>query len=301
MQQLLNVQIILFVYSKTVVHANNNCCRFLVYLVNSSCSPLDMPADHNNMDDLFHMIERLAGDTLEDQRTSPTPRNTPEPASPASSSDRGTPHELQQRTRSHGSFRLSPRSSDSSPETRAKMRRVGSNREKKPLGFTWSIGQPSEHKTSGGKDESRKFKRTHSGAAPSRRHQQPQMTEFKRTYSPPIGKPSSSPPPPSSNPPPLPQHLPHHRLGLGVYGSSPDTINKGGSGPSLGGRPLGRDSIDHPHHPLDSLVREANATSSSTAVHGRQHSMPIQMTPDSTTTPGYSSSWQPPPPPPPNM
>lgn len=275
--------------------------------------PIDMPAD-SNMEDLFHMIERLAGDTLEDQRTSPTPRNTPEPASLASS-DRGggAPPELQQRTRSHGSFRLSPRSSDSSPETRAKMRpRGGSTREKKSLSFTRSIGQvgSSEHRSFlGGKEEltpspssSRKFKRTQSGAVISKRQQQPPAIDFRRTYSPPagigsVGKMTTSPPPPTSRPPPLPPTH-QHNLGGGAYGSTPDAINRGGHGPSPGTRVSGGRLAAHP---LDSLVREASegipSSDQSTATsHGRQHSMPVQMPPDSYT-PSFSSSshsatWQ---------
>ena len=257
-----------------------------------------MPAD-SNMDDLFHMIERLAGDTLEDQRTSPTPRNTPEPASPASS-DRGPPPpELQQRTRSHGSFRLSPRSSDSSPETRGKLRgRAGSTREKKPLMATRSIGQvSSERRSPGGREDpppppssSRRFKRTQSGAVISKRQPFLLPTNFKRTYSPPaaIGKPSPSPPPPTSRPPPLPPTHHHLNVGGGAYGSTPDTLNRGGRGYSPGG------SGDSAHHPLDSIVREAaTATAGS---HGRQHSMPVQMPPPedhtSSSSSGYSgNSW----------
>ena len=278
------------------------------------------------MDDLFHMIERLAGDTLEDQRTSPTPRNTPEPASPASS-DRGggapTPPELQPRTRSHGSFRLSPRSSDSSPETRTKFRgRSGSAREKKPLMATRSIGQVgSERRSPGGKEEpsppssSRRFKRTQSGAVISKRQTQPMPTNFKRTYSPPAGfgsneKSRLSPPPPSSRPPPLPPT--HHKLtvGGGAYGSTPDTLNRGGRGYSPGSMNHAG-SGDSTHHPLDSIVQEASIrlASSGHAVttttggggaggnHGRQHSMPVQMPHEDHTSSsslgGHSvGSWQ---------
>ena len=270
-----------------------------------------MPAD-TNMEDLFHMIERLAGDTLEDQRTSPTPRNTPEPPSPAYS-DRGggAPPELQQRTRSHGSFRLSPRSSDSSPETRAKMRpRGGSTREKKPLSFTRSIGPVgSEHRSdsSHSPSSSRRFKRTQSGAVLSKRQQPSPQKDFRRTYSPPAGfgtagKGTTSPPPPASRPPPLPStyhQYQQHNLGGGVYGSTPDTLNRGGRGHSPGNRVIGGNSVGHP---LDSLVKEASvglpsSEQSTAASHGRQHSMPVLMPLDnytSSSSSGISGNWGPP-------
>lgn len=275
------------------------------------------------------MIERLAGDTLEDQRTSPTPRNTPEPTSSPSSSQ---PPEVQQKTRGN-SFRrrLSPRSSDSSPETRGKTvggrQRSGSAREKKTLTVSRSIGQvtsAADHKSSSGQKEessSRRFKRTQSGAVISRRKQQP--PEMKRTYSPPTNsdrKLATSPPPPTSRPPPLPpsfqQYNRAHRsneellheasgvvgsqtptlfpraypsidnsIGNTAYGSSnPESLNRGGRGYS----PLNphRSNEDH-HHPLDSFVKEASVTlpsgqpTTTSNSHGRQHSMPVAMPPDS--------------------
>ena len=154
------------------------------------------------MDDLFSMIERLAGDTLQDQRTSPTPRNTPEPG-------QVSPSEIHPRTRSHGSgsfrgLRLSPRSSDSSPEMRSKTvgrQRASSSHEKKPLAASHSIGTDSR-----GNDSLQKFHRTQSGVVMP---QQTAPVNLKRTYSPPVIKSerkpgTTSPPPPTSRPPALP-------------------------------------------------------------------------------------------------
>lgn len=157
------------------------------------------------MDDLFSMIERLAGDTLQDQRTSPTPRNTPEPG-------QLSPSEIHQRTRSHGSGsfrgpRMSPRSSDSSPEMRSKTthrQRANSSHEKKPLAASHSIGQLGADPR--GSESLRKFQRTQSGVVVP---QQTAPINFKRTYSPPVIKSdrkpvTASPPLPNSRPPALP-------------------------------------------------------------------------------------------------
>ena len=327
------------------------CAKWLVYantvrLVTSGCSSgmcvlpspvTDVPAD-SNMDDLFSMIQRLAGDTLVDQRTSPTPRNTPEPGQ---LSPGALPPELQQRSHSHSSSfrssRLSSHSSDSSPETRSKMM----GRQKKPLAASLSIGRIGAERRSPGKDGSRKFKRTQSGAAVSQR-QRHSPDNAKRSYSPPAvnscRKPTSlSPPPPATHPPPLPstfhQHLqqsqaiptrqPRAReelyqesqyasgvigsqppkyfprayptdplsLGNSAYGSFPEMLNRRGGKPSTRHSPSSPNG--DPAHPLDSFVNEANTALPSSggvtmtdASHGRQHSMPVQLSPE-----GYVSNY----------
>ena len=165
-----------------------------------------MPAE-NNMENLISMIERLAGDTLEDQRTSPTPRNTPEPS-------QNSPELLRLSHSNSSSFKgpgLSPRSSDSSPEARSKMvnrRRANSSNEKKPLSATRSTGIR-------GDNSSRRFKRSQSGAVVSQRHQHTH-DNVKRAFSPPTGssdrQPSPvSPPPPTSRPPALPSSALQHQ------------------------------------------------------------------------------------------
>lgn len=246
------------------------------------------------MDDLFSMIQRLAGDTLEDQRTSPTPRNTPEPGQ---LSPGGAP-EAQQRPRGNSlrGSRLSPRSSDSSPETRSK---------KKPLVASHSIG--------GFGSGDRKFKRTQSGAAISKRQQPPK--DLKRSLSPPtvnsdrrlasLSPSSHQQHQPNrahrsseellreSQPAPGPKYFPpayptidqtgHLSQGNSAYGNIPLIHGNRGRSPA---------NSDPTHHPLDSFVSEASvglpsaAHVTTSSSHGRQHSMPVQMPPE-----GYVSSY----------
>ena len=315
-------------------------------------SPLPVPApdvppeksNNNNMDELFSMIQRLASDTLEDQRTSPTPRNTPEPASPATPEQHH--HSLSPSGGSLRAPRLSPRSSDSSPETRSKLsnrRRANSTHEKKSLSATRSVGRTVAEQWPAGEggaseDNSRKFKRTQSGAAISQRNKVAHEN-LKRSFSPPVSTdrvPSAtSPPPPTSRPPPLPsgrqpaprsarhsgsshrssedllqggahqqpQYFPRayptmereqQPLGLTVTcGSYPERLDSRAqrTGPAYGGRQYAHRSPSSPGndqgHPLDSFVNEANvmlpsATGHVTtgSTHSRQHSTPVQMTPE---------------------
>lgn len=262
-------------------------CRCSAHMIYHCYLVPDVPAD-NNMDDLFSMIQRLAGDTLEDQRTSPTPRNTPEPGQ--LSSGGAPPPEGRPRGSSFRGSRLSPRSSDSSPETHSK---------KKPLTASHSIG--------GFGSVDRKFKRTQSGAAISKRQKAPK--DVKRSLSPPTV--TSNRTSPSSHHQANRAHRSSEELlqesrsasGPKYFPPAYPTIDQTGhlsqGNSAYGNIPLihgkhGRSYANNsdPTHPLDSFVNEASvglpsgAHVTTTSSHGRQHSMPVQMPPE-----GYVSSY----------
>ena len=177
------------------------------------------------------MIGRLQGDTLDDQKTSPSPRTTPEPGSVQSPGDqqgKQSPGEMRRRSHSHSKKKSGSSSSHSSH---------------KPLSGSKSIDPESHRGHHGHRDRSRssgknrgdseerrskqdshlkppmKFSRTQSGSSVSSSNDRPPELPPKRSMSPPASvhitdyekrlrsnTSPTSPPPPTSKPPPLPSN-----------------------------------------------------------------------------------------------
>ena len=187
------------------------------------------------------MIDRLQGDTLADQKTSPSPRTTPEPgtvpspnSSPSDQKEKHSPGEGRHRSSSHskkrsGSAHHSHRSLSGSRSIDPDSYRSHHHHHSSGGGGGGHRSRSSGRGHSGGEGEEKRsrhdnylkpstqFSRTQSGSSISSSHSRSPELPPKRTISPPaaLSRPitdyemrlrnnTTSPPPPVSKPPPLP-------------------------------------------------------------------------------------------------
>ena len=183
--------------------------------------------------DFFTMLNRVQGDTLHDQKTSPSPRTTPEPASitPNSSPPSGkhSPSDGRHRSHSHskkksGSGHKSLASSRSIDPDSHRSHHHGHRERSRSSGKNQgSDGEERRSRQDGSSallkpPASTKFSRTQSGSSISSSHSRSPELPPKRALSPPammshqpitdyelrLRNNATSPPPPTSKPPPLP-------------------------------------------------------------------------------------------------
>jgi len=214
--------------------------------------------------DLIFMIERLATDKLDDQRTSPTPNTTPEPglhkSQSSSDGDVCKPHlhrkhktsspssgEFEQKSGHHSKRRSGSHSKKRMPASRSSDQlemEVKSYKEKENERERGGERVPPTHP---GIARS-KFSRTQSGGVISSatKYTAPQQ----RSFSPPAkistsgagnfdalqqrGRSLTSPPPPVSKPPPLPGNIGHQRKMSNPTGMFPHHHSSAGSTESDG-------------------------------------------------------------------
>lgn len=191
--------------------------------------------------DFFSMLNRVQGDTLHDQKTSPSPRTTPEPTSvtPNSSPPSGkhSPSDGRHRSHSHskkksGSGHKSLASSRSIDPDAHKGHHHGHRERSRSSGKNrGSDGEERRSRQDSGSallkpPASTKFSRTQSGSSITSSHSRSPELPPKRALSPPaimshqpitdyelrLRNNATSPPPPTSKPPPLPGDATAKRL-----------------------------------------------------------------------------------------
>ena len=189
--------------------------------------------------ELISMIDRIQGDTLHEQKTSPSPRTTPEPnsgISPSSSHsdslEKRSPGETRHRSHhhhsrkrggsAHNSHRALSGSRSIDPEAhRGHHHRSGGHRDRlRSSGKDHADSDERKRRHDNYlKPSSPNFGRTQSGSSISSSHKSPAVTPPMRAMSPPasMNRPITdyemrlrnnniSPPPPTSKPPPLPSN-----------------------------------------------------------------------------------------------
>lgn len=182
------------------------------------------------------MIGRLQGDTLSDQKTSPSPRTTPEPAgvtpntSPSDQQGKHSPGEVRHRSHSHskkrsGSAQNSHRTLTGSksidPDAHRGHQHGGGHKgdrdRSRSSGRSRGDGEEKRSRHDHFLKPSTQFSRTQSGSSITSSHSKSPELPPKRALSPPaaVNRPitdyekhvhnnTTSPPPPQSKPPPLP-------------------------------------------------------------------------------------------------
>ena len=182
--------------------------------------------------DLFSQIVRLQGDTLADQKTSPSPRTTPEPSSgvssPSDQQEKHSPGEVRHRSHSHSKKRASSAhhshrsltgSKSIDPDGHRGHHHSGGGHRSKSSGRSRGDVEEKRSRHDNHLKPSTQFSRTQSGSSVSSTHSRSPELPPKRSLSPPatINRPvtgydmklrnsTTSPPPPTSKPPPLPSN-----------------------------------------------------------------------------------------------